>query len=96
MLMIINCPSCSTRFAVNPQALGMGGKMVRCFNCGHKWPQEPVWEAPPQPAYAQPAPQPMPYPTQQQMPPPGMYPMQQQMPQPGMYPMQQPMPQPGM
>ncbi len=99
--MIIICPSCSTRFSADARLLGVGGKTVRCFNCGHKWLQEPVWEAPRPAAPIHPAPQPMPYPMPQQMPQqmpygvpqPPPYGMQPHMQQPAPYPMQQPMQQ---
>jgi predicted Zn finger-like uncharacterized protein len=36
--MIIACPSCQTRFQVEEAALRrLGGRLVRCANCGHGW-----------------------------------------------------------
>jgi predicted Zn finger-like uncharacterized protein len=37
--MIVSCPSCSTRYIVDPKALGATGRMVRCANCKHTWMQ---------------------------------------------------------
>lgn len=39
--MILRCPNCSTRFLVDPAALGSAGRAVQCGACGHEWRQEP-------------------------------------------------------
>jgi predicted Zn finger-like uncharacterized protein len=39
--MIVACPECSSRFRVPEDALGAGGRYVRCGNCGHSWVQKP-------------------------------------------------------
>lgn len=39
--MIVSCPSCTTRFTVDPSVLGAHGRRVRCVRCGHVWFQEP-------------------------------------------------------
>lgn len=44
--MILTCPSCSSRYAVDSQALGASGRYVRCSNCQHTWFQEPAADAP--------------------------------------------------
>jgi predicted Zn finger-like uncharacterized protein len=44
--MIVSCPSCSTRYIVDPKALGATGRMVRCANCKHTWMQAPPADMP--------------------------------------------------
>lgn len=39
--MILDCPSCSAKFKVDPALLGESGRSVRCGNCGHSWHQTP-------------------------------------------------------
>ncbi len=39
--MILTCPACSTRFAVDDGALGTAGRRVRCGKCQHVWHQDP-------------------------------------------------------
>jgi predicted Zn finger-like uncharacterized protein len=43
--MLVTCPECSTRYQVDPGALG-GGRKVRCARCGHSWVQQPETDAP--------------------------------------------------
>ena len=50
--MILACPNCPARFLVPDDAVGAGGRAVRCGRCGH------VWYAPPAPGAAPPAVQP--------------------------------------
>lgn len=45
--MIITCPNCSTRFTINPAALGEHGRNVRCAKCGHRWLATPPPPVPP-------------------------------------------------
>ena len=35
--MIVVCPQCTTRYLVDPRALGAGGRRVRCAQCSHTW-----------------------------------------------------------
>ena len=37
--MILSCPSCASRFEVDPAHLGRGGRKVRCGQCSHVWHQ---------------------------------------------------------
>lgn len=43
--MIITCPSCSARFAVKAEAIGVAGRKVKCTKCQESWFQEPDAEA---------------------------------------------------
>jgi predicted Zn finger-like uncharacterized protein len=44
--MIVTCPSCATRYLVDPRALGVTGRSVRCTQCQHIWQQVPAEDAP--------------------------------------------------
>ena len=43
--MIVTCPACSTRYTLQPIALGGAGRKVRCSKCGQNWVQPPPTEA---------------------------------------------------
>lgn len=44
--MIVTCPACSTRYLVDPRALGSAGRTVRCANCANTWHQVPPEDFP--------------------------------------------------
>ena len=44
--MIITCPSCQSRYNVDPSAFTSKARTVRCANCGHRWKASPPIDAP--------------------------------------------------
>ena len=44
--MIITCPECSTRYVVDPAAIGAAGRIVRCSRCEHSWAEPPPKDLP--------------------------------------------------
>jgi predicted Zn finger-like uncharacterized protein len=44
--MIVTCPQCSTRYHLDPEALGSEGRRVRCASCGHRWLAKPPADVP--------------------------------------------------
>jgi len=44
--MIVSCPSCATRYLIDPGALGGEGRTVRCAKCSHTWHEEPPADMP--------------------------------------------------
>jgi predicted Zn finger-like uncharacterized protein len=44
--MIVTCPACNTRYLIDPRALGVTGRSVRCTQCDHVWMQLPPEDAP--------------------------------------------------
>src|SRR5882757_5651125 len=45
--MLVTCSNCAARYAVDPLAIGPGGRTVECARCHHRWFQRV--EAPPPP-----------------------------------------------
>ena len=35
--MIISCPNCNKKFRINHNLIPMGGRLLQCSNCKHKW-----------------------------------------------------------
>lgn len=58
--MIISCPSCSARYAVDESKIGPRGRTVKCAKCGHTWTQTapPPEEAAAPPVREEPRPAP--------------------------------------
>jgi predicted Zn finger-like uncharacterized protein len=59
MSIVLSCPSCSTRYRANAEAIGASGRRVRCASCGHVWTAEsenPTVQGAPQAAPAAAAP----------------------------------------
>jgi predicted Zn finger-like uncharacterized protein len=44
--MILTCPSCSTRYLIDPTSLGVAGRVVRCARCSHSWSEVPPEDMP--------------------------------------------------
>lgn len=61
--MIIRCFACSTRFRIDPAALGDSGRRVRCTSCGHVWLELPQRAMTPRPEPTLPPPAPSPPPS---------------------------------
>ena len=40
--MQVTCPNCGARYAVDPLAIGLNGRMVQCVRCSHRWYERPV------------------------------------------------------
>ena len=39
--MIVRCSACTTRYRIDPAALGVAGRRLRCTRCGHVWQELP-------------------------------------------------------
>ena len=44
--MILTCPSCATRYSIDPTTIGPEGRAVKCAKCGHKWREFPPEDMP--------------------------------------------------
>ncbi len=44
--MIVSCPSCATRYLIDPAALGEEGRRVRCAKCNQIWHEQPPADMP--------------------------------------------------
>ena len=44
--MIVSCPSCATRYLIDPTTLGGEGRTVRCAKCSHTWHEQPPADMP--------------------------------------------------
>jgi len=38
--MVVTCPNCGSRYAVDPLAIGPAGRTVQCAGCDHRWLQK--------------------------------------------------------
>jgi len=45
--MVVTCPNCGSRYAVDPLAIGPAGRTVQCARCDHRWFQKVEGPAPP-------------------------------------------------
>ncbi len=45
--MIVTCSNCEARYAVDPLAIGPGGRTVQCARCSHRWFQKVEGPRPP-------------------------------------------------
>lgn len=37
VVMVVTCPNCGSRYAVDPLAIGPAGRTVQCARCDHRW-----------------------------------------------------------
>jgi predicted Zn finger-like uncharacterized protein len=44
--MVVTCPDCGSRYAVDPLAIGPAGRTVQCARCDHRWFQKMEGAAP--------------------------------------------------
>src|SRR6185436_14700862 len=45
--MVVTCPNCGSRYAVDPLAIGPAGRTVQCARCDHRWFQKVEGPTPP-------------------------------------------------
>jgi predicted Zn finger-like uncharacterized protein len=55
--MILTCPNCRARYAVDPQKIGAAGRIVQCARCTHRWFEKAAAPGPEMPQAPPPAPE---------------------------------------
>jgi predicted Zn finger-like uncharacterized protein len=53
--MVVTCPNCRSRYAVDPLAIGPAGRTVQCVRCDHRWFEKTEIVSPPPDVVMRPA-----------------------------------------